>query len=68
MILGRISKKGIFRRGLISRNVSRSLSVTSSCSIVDAEAVVVGGGAVGSSTAYHLAKRGVKTMLLDKDK
>lgn len=31
-----------------------------------AEVVVVGGGVIGSSIAYHLAKAGVKTLLLEK--
>ena len=30
--------------------------------------VVIGGGVVGASTAYHLAKRGVKTTLLERHK
>ena len=30
--------------------------------------VVVGGGVVGASTAYHLAKRGLKTTLLERHK
>ncbi|MEL7174598.1 MAG: FAD-dependent oxidoreductase, partial [Pseudomonadota bacterium] len=32
-----------------------------------ARAVVVGGGAVGASIAYHLAKAGWETMLLERD-
>src|SRR3954471_3389891 len=31
-----------------------------------AEAIVVGGGVNGASTAFHLAERGVKTLLLDR--
>ena len=32
-----------------------------------ARAVVVGGGAVGASIAYHLAKAGWETVLLERD-
>ncbi len=31
-----------------------------------AEAIVVGGGVNGTSTAFHLAERGIKTILLDR--
>src|SRR3990172_6740967 len=31
------------------------------------DVVVVGGGVAGTSTAYHLAKAGVKTLLLERD-
>lgn len=31
------------------------------------EAIVVGGGIVGSSVAYHLARDGVETLLVDRD-
>lgn len=31
------------------------------------DAVVVGGGIVGASTAYHLARQGQETLLLDRD-
>ncbi|MFZ3180566.1 MAG: FAD-dependent oxidoreductase, partial [Methylocystis silviterrae] len=31
-----------------------------------AQIVVVGGGIVGCSVAYHLAKRGVETLLLER--
>lgn len=60
--------KGIsMRRGaLISRGLgAKSFSVSSTDG---APVVVVGGGAVGASTAYHLAKRGIKAILLEKDK
>ena len=31
------------------------------------KALVVGGGAVGTSIAYHLGKRGWETMLIERD-
>ena len=34
----------------------------------DAEVVVIGGGAIGTSTAYHLAKKGVDVTLLERHK
>ena len=38
-----------------------SLPATSDC-------VVIGGGVVGTSTAYHLAKKGVQVTLLERHK
>jgi glycine/D-amino acid oxidase-like deaminating enzyme len=32
-----------------------------------ADAVVVGAGVVGASVAFHLAERGVKTVVLDRE-
>lgn len=32
-----------------------------------AEAVIIGGGCMGASTAFHLARRGVQVVLLEKD-
>ena len=33
-----------------------------------ADVVVIGGGVVGTSTAYHLAKRGIDVVLLERHK
>jgi len=59
------------KRGLASAAAQKSASqssVPSSSELPrEADVVVVGGGAVGSSTLYHLAKMGVKNaILLDK--
>jgi len=32
------------------------------------DAVVVGGGVIGASTAYHLAKKGVRAVLIERSK
>ncbi|MFM7357241.1 MAG: FAD-dependent oxidoreductase [Sediminibacterium sp.] len=32
------------------------------------EVIVIGGGAMGLSTAYHLSKQGVKSLVLEKYK
>ena len=58
------------KRGLASAAAQKSGSqsnATSSSELPrEADVVVVGGGAVGSSTLYHLAKMGVNAILLDK--
>ena len=63
-------KTTCFLRGAVPRTLSppalRYLSGTSSSE--NADVVVIGGGVVGASTAYHLAKRGVRTILLERDK
>ena len=44
-------------------NYSSSQSIPSS-----ADVIVIGGGVIGTSTAYHLAKRGVDVVLLERHK
>ncbi|OQR78471.1 sarcosine dehydrogenase, partial [Tropilaelaps mercedesae] len=34
----------------------------------DAEVVIIGGGVIGCSTLYHLAKRGCRALLLERDR
>ncbi|GAB5357652.1 hypothetical protein AAMO2058_000392500 [Amorphochlora amoebiformis] len=46
----------------LSRNFSTATVPT------DAEVVVVGGGIIGTSVAYHLAKNGSNVVLLERDK
>ena len=31
------------------------------------DAIVIGGGVLGASTAYHAAREGLRVLLLDKD-
>ena len=33
---------------------------------MEAPAVIIGGGLVGGATAYYLARRGIRTVLLEK--
>mmetsp|Transcript_15044 Transcript_15044/g.30986 ORF Transcript_15044/g.30986 Transcript_15044/m.30986 type:complete len:916 (-) Transcript_15044:15-2762(-) len=54
-------------RGFVLRGASRCLS-SSSAKIPDSvDAVVIGGGSLGASCAYHLQKSGLKTVLLERD-
>ena len=43
-------------------------SSSSSSSSSSADAVVIGGGVLGASTAYHLAKRGIRPVLVERHK
>ena len=48
---------------------SVTVGVTSDKSLPStADVVVIGGGVVGTSTAYHLAKRGIDVVLLERHK
>ncbi len=49
-------------------SAARCLSLATNALPEKADAVVVGGGVVGASTAYHLAKRGIKSVLLERHK
>lgn len=31
-----------------------------------ADVIVIGGGVIGTATAFHLAERGIKTVLIDR--
>ena len=57
-------------RRALSRSTAtchRSLSTTSASVPESVDTVVIGGGIVGSSTAYHIAKGGGEVLLLERD-
>jgi len=59
----------IFARGAARSNarLSHVRALASGTDIPEeADVVVVGGGSIGASTAFHLAERGLKTVLLEK--
>ena len=58
-----------FRRALARSTATyhRSLSTTSGSIPESVDTVVVGGGVIGTSTAYHLAKGGGEVLLLERD-
>ena len=54
-------------RSFLNGNGSRSYSSTKELP-ASAEVVIIGGGVVGTSTAFHLAKRGVNVALIERHK
>ena len=56
-----------YDRNFLNANDSRSYSSTKELPST-AEVVVIGGGVVGTSTAFHLAKRGVNVALVERHK
>ena len=69
-LTGKNSVNALTFPGASSRQSSRASS-SASAAVAElprsAGAVVVGGGSLGSALAYHLAKDGVQTVLLEKD-
>ena len=56
-----------YDRNFSNANDNRSYSSTKELPST-AEVVVIGGGVVGTSTAFHLAKRGVNVALVERHK
>ena len=54
-------------RNTSNGNESRNASGTNELP-TSADVIVIGGGAVGTSTAFHLAKRGVDVVLVERHK
>eukprot|EP00820_Chromera_velia_P019541 Cvel_28352.t1-p1 / transcript=Cvel_28352.t1 / gene=Cvel_28352 / organism=Chromera_velia_CCMP2878 / gene_product=Sarcosine dehydrogenase, mitochondrial, putative / transcript_product=Sarcosine dehydrogenase, mitochondrial, putative / location=Cvel_scaffold3691:66-1221(-) / protein_length=314 / sequence_SO=supercontig / SO=protein_coding / is_pseudo=false len=56
-----------FRSFSSSVNTEKQPSSSSTSLPSEADAVVVGGGSIGSSIAFHLQRRGLRTVLLERD-
>mmetsp|Transcript_26944 Transcript_26944/g.69709 ORF Transcript_26944/g.69709 Transcript_26944/m.69709 type:complete len:897 (-) Transcript_26944:172-2862(-) len=54
------------RVGRIAPRFSRCQSSSSSQLPSDADVVIIGGGSIGCSTAYHFAQRGLKPVVLER--
>mmetsp|Transcript_10246 Transcript_10246/g.13443 ORF Transcript_10246/g.13443 Transcript_10246/m.13443 type:complete len:937 (+) Transcript_10246:534-3344(+) len=75
LALGRalVGQRNLFVKGVkdirgrcLSTEISRSKGSQDIPS--EADVVVIGGGSIGASTLYHLQKRGLNAILLEKDK
>ena len=62
-----LKKQRCFVRNSSNGNERRNASGTNEFP-TSADAIVIGGGAVGTSTAFHLAKRGVDVVLVERHK
>lgn len=63
----RLKKQRCLVRNSSYGNESRNASGTNKLP-TSADAIVIGGGAVGTSTAFHLAKRGIDVVLVERHK